>query len=50
MQIRIDSDNSVIVSAQSKHQKRSAAYIVNEVLKGARKAGILKMPKAAKKS
>ncbi len=49
MQIRIDADNSVPITAQSKAQKRSAAYIVNEVLKQARGAGILVMPPKAKK-
>jgi hypothetical protein len=49
MQIRIDAENSVPITAQSKTQKRSAAFIVNEVLKQARAAGILVMPPKTKK-
>jgi hypothetical protein len=49
MQIRIDADNSVPITAQSKAQKRSAAFIVNEVLKQARAAGILVVPKKSAK-
>jgi hypothetical protein len=49
MQIRIDADNSVPITAQSKAQKRSAAFIVNEVLRQARKSGILVNPKSSRK-
>jgi len=49
MQVRIDTDNSVPITAQSKAQKRSAAFIVNEVLKKAREAGILVAPPAKPK-
>ncbi len=44
MQVRIDTDNSVPITARSKAENRSAAFIVNEVLKKARELGILVAP------
>lgn len=49
MQIRVSPENSPAVSHASKDQSRSASFIVNEALKKARKAGILKDPPKPKR-
>lgn len=41
MQVRIDPENQPAITVRTKAENRSAAFIVNEVLKRARKAGLL---------
>jgi uncharacterized protein (DUF1778 family) len=48
MQIRVNSENAPAVKQAAKDQTRSASFVVNEALKKARKAGILKDPPKAK--
>lgn len=49
MQIRVNPENAPAVAHASKDQSRSASFIVNEALKKARKAGILKDPPKPKR-